>query len=207
MVGGEHSYASGGWDQTPLAAMLPVEMLPGGADWVPGETAQIVAEMPPAPHPLWSIVSDDKQNRQIVASFPAIAGVNRWAAARPNLTTILARTDVAGAPIAIEQPAAFSLRGFTTAFQSLAGNGNAATQPALPAAENLPAIVAGRYSKGRTLACAFPITSPYADDLVQKWGQADNRYYAKFARNLVYWLTENSAIGRRRLVASADKRF
>ena len=35
----------------------------------------------------------------------------------------------------------------------------------------------------------------------------DNRYYGKFCRNLVYWLTENSAIGRRRLVATADKRF
>jgi hypothetical protein len=40
MVGGEHSFASGGWDQTPLAAMLPVAMLPGGADWVPGETSR-----------------------------------------------------------------------------------------------------------------------------------------------------------------------
>jgi hypothetical protein len=71
----------------------------------------------------------------------------------------------------------------------------------------LPAIVVGRYGRGRTAALAFPITSPFADDLVQRWGQGDNRYYAKFCRNLVYWLTENSAIGRRRLVASADKRF
>ena len=72
----------------------------------------------------------------------------------------------------------------------------------------MPAIVAGRYSRGRTLALAFPITSPSAEDFVLKWGlEGDNRYYGKFARNLVYWLTENSAIGRRRLVASADKRF
>jgi hypothetical protein len=70
-----------------------------------------------------------------------------------------------------------------------------------------PAIVAGRYGRGRTAALAIPITSPYAADLVQKWGVEDNRYYSKFARNLVYWLTESSAIGRRRLVAAADKRF
>jgi hypothetical protein len=99
-------------------------------------------------------------------------------------------------------------RNFTAAFQDLVGgNGASPPQPSLPAAENVPAIVAGRYGKGRTLACAFPITSPYADELVQKWGQGDNRYYSKFARNLVYWLTESSAIGRRRLVANADKRF
>jgi hypothetical protein len=75
------------------------------------------------------------------------------------------------------------------------------------AVASMPAIGAGRYSKGRTLALAFPITSPNADELVQKWGLSDNRYYSKFARNMVYWLTETSAIGRRRLVASADKRF
>src|SRR5437764_1377477 len=71
----------------------------------------------------------------------------------------------------------------------------------------IPAIVTGRYGRGRTAALAFPITSPYAADLVQKWGQDDHRYYSKFARNLIYWLTESSAIGRRRLVATADKRF
>ncbi|HZN34027.1 MAG TPA: hypothetical protein VFB80_09420, partial [Pirellulaceae bacterium] len=31
--------------------------------------------------------------------------------------------------------------------------------------------------------------------------------YAKFCRNLVNWLTESSMIGRRRLVATTDKRF
>ena len=70
MVGGEHSFASGGWDQTPLAAMLPVEMLPGGADWVPGETIRIAPELPPTPHPLWNLVADEKQNRQIAGGFP-----------------------------------------------------------------------------------------------------------------------------------------
>ncbi|HXT60436.1 MAG TPA: hypothetical protein VN699_17470, partial [Pirellulales bacterium] len=86
------------------------------------------------------------------------------------------------------------------------GRGGAGS-PALDEKGNMPMIVAGRYGRGRTAALAFPITSPYADELTHKWGQGDNRYYAKFCRNLVYWLTENSAIGRRRLVAAADKRF
>ena len=98
MVGGEHSFASGGWDQTPLAKMLPVEMLPGSADWVPGETIRIAPELPAVPHPLWTLVADEKQNRQIAETFPAIAGVNRWAGARPNLTTVLATTAVSGSP-------------------------------------------------------------------------------------------------------------
>jgi hypothetical protein len=208
MVGGEHSFASGGWDQTPLSKMLPVEMLPGSADWVPGETIRIVPDLPPAPHPLWTLVADEKQNRRIVETFPAISGVNRWAGARPNLTTVLATTAVSGSPVAVSQELPLTIRSIQTAIGALAAP--AAAPPAAGGANGseLPAIVAGRYSRGRTLAIAFPITSPWADEFVQKWGQeGDNRYYGKFARNLVYWLTENSAIGRRRLVASADKRF
>ncbi len=210
MVGGEHSFASGGWDQTPLAAMLPVEMLPGGADWVPGESIQVAAELPPTPHPLWNLVADEKQNRSIAAGFPQVIGVNRWAGARPNLTTVLATTSVAGVPVAATPTVEpFSLRSIANVFQGI--NPPAPKAAATPATagdpSKMPAIVAGRYGRGRTLALAIPITSPSADELVQKWGISDNRYYGKFARNLVYWLTETSAIGRRRLVASADKRF
>jgi hypothetical protein len=175
---------------------------------VPGETIRIVPDLPTVPHPLWTLVADEKQNRQIAETFPAISGVNRWAGARPNLTTVLATTAVSGSPVAVSQELPLTIRSIQTAINAFA----APTAPP-PAAEpatgsELPAIVAGRYGRGRTLALAFPITSPSAEEFVQKWGQeGDNRYYGKFARNLVYWLTENSAIGRRRLVASADKRF
>lgn len=206
MFGGEHSFASGGWDQTPLGAMLPIEMLPGGSDWVAGETVHVVPELPAAPHPLWNLVSDDKLNRQIVSTLPDFVGVNRWAGARPNLATVLATTSVAGAPVSSVEGVP-ATRGVLSTL--VASNVQPATvPPAAPGvAEQVPAMVAGRYGRGRTLAAAFPITSPFADEFIQKWGSGDNRYYAKFARNLVYWLTENSAIGRRRLVASADKRF
>ncbi len=119
MVGGEHSFASGGWDQTVVAAMLPVEMLPGGADWVPGETIRITPELPPSPHPLWSLVADDKQNRQIVAAFPQIIGVNRLSGAQANLATVLATTEIAGAPLPAEQATTLSLRSFTTLMKGL----------------------------------------------------------------------------------------
>jgi uncharacterized membrane protein len=207
MVGGEHSFASGGWDQTVVAAMLPVEMLPGGADWIPGETIRIAPELPLSPHPLWSLVADDKQNRQIVAAFPQVVGVNRWRGAQASLATVLATTQVAGEPLPGEQAVARPLRNVAALMQRLVAKAPAAKTAAPPSGADLPAIVAGRYGRGRTLALAFPITSPAADEFVQKWGVGDNRYYAKFCRNLVYWLTENSAIGRRRLVAAADKRF
>ena len=51
------------------------------------------------------------------------------------------------------------------------------------------------------------ITRRWAGEFTQSWGGNDARYYKKFWRNVVYWLTENSSIGRRRLLAETDKRL
>ena len=62
--------------------------------------------------------------------------------------------------------------------------------------------------RGRTAALAVPLSASLSPAFARQWGEGgDNRHYARFARNLVYWLTEDSAIGRRRLVANTDKRF
>ena len=63
------------------------------------------------------------------------------------------------------------------------------------------------YGRGRTMAMATGITRRFAAEFTQSWGQGDARYYKKFWRNAVYWLTENSSIGRRRLLAETDKRL
>ncbi|HUY91548.1 MAG TPA: hypothetical protein VMV10_22600 [Pirellulales bacterium] len=211
MIGGENSFASGGWQDTPVAAMLPVEMQPGGDDWSAGDEVQLAPELPAAPHAIWSLLADAKQNRQAVGAIPAVAGLNRWAAARPNLTTVLATASAPGLRAAVRQgaPVFGALASTTGTEEGVKGPSPRPSPKGRGSTDEgeLPAIVAGRYGRGRTAALAFAITSPYAGDLTQKWGQGDNRYYAKFCRNLVYWLTENSAIGRRRLMASADKRF
>jgi hypothetical protein len=51
------------------------------------------------------------------------------------------------------------------------------------------------------------VTRRWANEFTQSWGGSDARYYKKFWRNVVYWLTENSSIGRRRLLADTDKRL
>jgi uncharacterized membrane protein len=70
-----------------------------------------------------------------------------------------------------------------------------------------PLLAVGAYGRGKAAALATPISSALAPRFARQWGEEDNRHFAKFARNLAYWLTESSAIGRRRLVASTDKRF
>jgi uncharacterized membrane protein len=70
-----------------------------------------------------------------------------------------------------------------------------------------PLLAIGAYGRGRTAALATPLSASWSPRFTRQWGEQDNRYFAKFARNLTYWLTENSAIGRRRLVSNTDKRF
>lgn len=215
MIGGENSFASGGWTETSLAAMLPVEMLPGQFDWLGSETVKIAPQLPLSPHAIWNLLADDKQNREAAQAMPAVSGMNRWNGVRPALSSVLATTSVGGIPTANPRSpqSAFNIGPLPAALAQFQGRQpipgrTIRTGTVAPGdVAETPAIVAGRYGRGRTAALAIPITSPYADDLVQKWGVEDNRYYGKFSRNLVYWLTESSAIGRRRLVASADKRF
>jgi uncharacterized membrane protein len=73
--------------------------------------------------------------------------------------------------------------------------------------ELMPAVVVQSYGRGRTMAITPAITRRWAGEFTQSWGGSDARYYKKFWRNVVYWLTENSSIGRRRLLAETDKRL
>jgi uncharacterized membrane protein len=70
-----------------------------------------------------------------------------------------------------------------------------------------PLLAVGAYGRGRTAALATPLSASWSPRFTRQWGEEDNRHFAKFSRNLIYWLTEPSAIGRRRLVANTDKRF
>ncbi|HEY7329285.1 MAG TPA: glutamine amidotransferase [Gemmataceae bacterium] len=70
-----------------------------------------------------------------------------------------------------------------------------------------PLLAIGPYGRGRTAALATPLSASWSPRFTRQWGEQDNQYFARFARNLTYWLTESSAIGRRRLVATTDKRF
>ena len=69
------------------------------------------------------------------------------------------------------------------------------------------AVVVQPFGRGRTMAMTTAITRRWAGEFTQSWGGNDARYYKKFWRNVVYWLTENSSIGRRRLLAETDKRL
>ena len=225
MVGGQRSFRAGGWDDTPLAEMLPIEMH-HEADWLPGTQVNVIADPRAMAHPLWTIVTDEAQNRDIVSKFPSFFGANRWAGVKPNLTRVLATSNLSAAdvPAGAAIPVVPTLVKPPSFFESLQKNltgkkkaepQNSSGQKSDPLTSaaltsgpltNQPAIVVGQYGRGRTMAMAMPITPPWANDLLTKWG-GDTKYYGKFWRNSIYWLTESSSIGRRRLVVTADKKF
>jgi uncharacterized membrane protein len=170
MAGGPGSFASGGWNQTPLAKMLPVELLPSARDWDDAPTA-IHPVIQESIHPVWHLFSDEAATRSALENLPTFLGCNRVGHLKPA-ADMLARTKFAGTD-----------------------------------GEPNPAIAVQNYGRGRTMAITTAITRRWAGEFTQSWGGQDARYYKKFWRNVIYWLTENSSIGRRRLLAETDKRL
>lgn len=92
---------------------------------------------------------------------------------------------------------------------------SATTYPAKSTAEVLakrkddgaPLMMAHRAGRGRVLVSAGALGGNALEVLSNAWGPQPERVAAKFWRNMVYWATEGSATGRRRLVAESDKRF
>jgi uncharacterized membrane protein len=165
MAGGPRAFGAGGWADTPVARMLPVEV-GGAADW---EASPVAAEPTGADlHPIWRLFEDERATRAALKALPESVGRNGWSRVKPQTGTVLG-TQKGGA---------------------------------------LPLLAVGGYGRGRTAALAAPLTAAWSPQFTRAWGEAgDNRYFAKFARNLVYWLTEESQVGRRRLVAGTDKRY
>ena len=70
-----------------------------------------------------------------------------------------------------------------------------------------PTMIAQRFGRGRVLLATPSFGSNAGKLLSTSWGNQGKRVAAKFWRNLVYWVTEGSSIGRRRVTAEPDKRF
>lgn len=223
MVGGPRSFSSGRWTDTPIAPMLPVTLRDEG-DWLPGTQVSVRAEPTSLSHPLWMLAGDAQRNQELVSHFPSFFGANRWQDVKPNFATVLALSNLAAAEpprgsvltSSVPKPTLFdslrkNLMGNRTATPAPVANSPTGTKPTAPSldatAANQPAVVVGRYGRGRTMAMAVPITSPWANEFLTSWGGNDGKAYGRFWRNAVYWLTESSSVGRRRLVVTTDKKF
>jgi uncharacterized membrane protein len=201
MLGGRNSFGSGDWNGTQMEKILPVKFKPE-VDWQNAFQVSVNLDVESAIHPMLQITSDDQMNRDLLDRFPMFTGANVRLLPKPDLSKVLAVASP-GEKVSSERPRRSSL--FTTqGVRELFSKPGGSTED-VPS--EFSAVVVSQYGKGRSMAMGLPITGPAADQFL-KWGTNtnSNRYYAQFWRNTIYWLTERSSVGRRRLVATCDKR-
>ncbi|MDV6028873.1 MAG: hypothetical protein F9B45_01920 [Phycisphaera sp. RhM] len=73
--------------------------------------------------------------------------------------------------------------------------------------DQTPVMIAQRAGRGRVLVSGATLSGTALEQLSQTWGDQPERVVGKFWRNLVYWATEESSTGRRRLVVQSNQRF
>ena len=79
------------------------------------------------------------------------------------------------------------------------------TEAPLPGSGVVTIFSCQSFGRGRTFAMATDSTIAWGADFERSWGEGDNRYFRKFWRNVIRWLTENRDGANQRLVVEADK--
>lgn len=171
MVGGITSFGAGGWDQTVWDKLIPIDMAGGriGSGWLYHQFTVTIPEEAQT-HPIWRIVEDPQQNRQVLAAMPPFLGTNYMQRLKPAATAL-----------------AYS------------------AQPIPNVGGVMPIFAAQPYGRGRTFAFAPDTTADWGRLFESQWGVGDNRYFRRFWRNLVRWLSENSTMGNKRLEIETDR--
>jgi uncharacterized membrane protein len=191
MVGGITSFGAGNWDQTVWDQLIPIDMAGGalGRGWLYHQFNVTIPEEAQK-HPIWRIVEDPVQNRRVLAAMPPFLGTNYMQRLKPAATAL----GYSATPIP---------------------NINAI----------MPVFAAQPYGRGRTFAFAPDTTVDWGRLFESQWGEIaspanqgqsqqaagqqvagrDNRYFRRFWRNLVRWLSENSTAGNKRLQIETDR--
>ncbi len=170
MIGGDLSFASGGYGSTVLRDVLPVELPPGPPGLSPnGGDADLTTDSfrpkltsEGRAHPITSLVLDPRENEARWAKLPALDGVNRVPRVRPGAATLLAHP-------------------------SLRADGG---QPA-------PVLVVGEAGKGRSLALLTD--SAWHWGFLAAGEGDDGRAFQRFWENAIRWLVRDPALTLLRL--------
>jgi uncharacterized membrane protein len=69
----------------------------------------------------------------------------------------------------------------------------------------MPVFACETFGRGRTFAMSTDSTAGWGRLFESQWGEGDNRYYCKFWRNVIRWLSENSRASQQRLMVHTDQ--
>jgi uncharacterized membrane protein len=101
MIGGSASFGRGGWEKTPLADVMPVDLA--------ASNQQIERELHVAPtqaglaDPLMAIGKEGQPPAGAWAELPALPGANRLAGVKPGATVLAATGDANALPLLVAQ--------------------------------------------------------------------------------------------------------
>jgi len=199
MAGGEFSFSGGEWNKTSIANLLPVTFSSQGSDWNSAATVAVSVPSGETDHAVWRLRDDEQQRLSAIRSFPEIQGANASLRLKPDVGIVLASSSSVALPARPPSP----LRAFF-------GFGNTpvnVSDTSPTSTELLPLLTAAQAGKGRSIALATSMTAPGATRMISEWGGEKSGLYGRFWRNAIYWLTESSSVGRRRLLVTADKRY
>jgi uncharacterized membrane protein len=98
LLGGRRSFAEGGYADTPLADVMPVEVARTGANNSEEYLAELYVSPTPAGamHPATQFAATDKESLERWKSMPALTTVNRIGRAKPGAIALLVGRDSAG---------------------------------------------------------------------------------------------------------------
>jgi uncharacterized membrane protein len=170
MIGGDLSFASGGYGATALRDVLPVELppTPPGAAQVAGDADLTVDAFRPKltaegrGHPVTSLLLDPHENDSRWSKLPALEGINRVLRIRPGASVLLAHPTLK-------------------------------TDGGKPA----PVLVVGDAGKGRSLALLTD-TAWHWGFLSAGEGD-DGRAFQRFWENAIRWLVRDPALALLRI--------
>jgi uncharacterized membrane protein len=164
MIGGDLSFASGGYGLTALRDVLPVELPPTPPTLEGDSDANLSLEAfkprltaEGQTHPITSLLLDPRENELRWSKLPALEGLNRVPRAKANATTLL-------------------------------------THPTLKGADGKPApvLVAGEAGKGRALALLTD--SAWHWGFLAAGEGDDGRAFQRFWENAIRWLVRDPAL-------------
>lgn len=95
MIGGDRSFGAGQYDRTPLAEVLPVDMVPGTDAVLPAAFRPRVAEGMNH-HPIVELLPDPLDNARAWAELAPVPGQNRLRGLRPGAHALLVHPDARG---------------------------------------------------------------------------------------------------------------
>ncbi len=162
IVTGGEALSPAAWQDSPLAALLPVNVENIQPAMV--QAKQVVPTLPQ--HPVWRLRLEERLNDELLKQLPPL-NIGGSGFEPKSTAEVLARES-----------------------------------------DNDSAVMlAHRAGRGRVLVSSAALGGRSLERMAETWGPQPERVAAKLWRNMVYWATEGSSTGRRRLVAESDKRF